>query len=157
PAGPANAPATESNAAPGKPAEPVARPATPRLYLSAAGSGPRHHAAMSSRSGSQAAGSPSGSDSPMSTMSTRPASGTAGPTARAGLRHPNVTVTPARTAGPTTAPVSTSTPDGTSTATTSGRGCSASSAATASAAGPRSPPRPPMPTMPSMTRSGAAS
>ena len=65
--------------------------------------------------------------SPMSTSSTSPASSAAGPTASAGLSAPKATVTSARTARGRPAsvsgtwPVSTSTPLGTSTATTVAR------------------------------------
>ena len=68
-----------------------------------------------------------------------------------GLAAPNVTVTSARTAGPSTAPVSASTPLGTSTATT----YDACAAIASSAAAARRAPRPPMPTNPSTTRSAS--
>ena len=86
----------------------------------------------------------------MSTSVTAPAAEAAGSTRWATLWVPKVTVTAASTCGPSVSPVSTSTPDGTSTATT-GTPAHASSAATASG---RSPGRPPIPTIPSTTTSG---
>src|SRR3954454_23316785 len=115
PDGPASAPDVESNAAPGKAIEPVASPATPRVYLSEFTCRDGHQRATSARSGTQTTGGASSHGRPMSTQSTWPASGAAGPTTRAGLRQPKVTVTSAETAGPSTAPLSTSTPLGTST------------------------------------------
>jgi hypothetical protein len=103
PVGPASAPETESTAAPGYVAEPVAMPTTPRLYLSEAGPDRGHHAAMSAASGTRIAGAARSIGlSPMSTRSTRPARVAAGPTTCAGLRQPNVTVTSAVTASPGT-------------------------------------------------------
>src|ERR1700738_3658967 len=118
PTGPANAPDTDMNAAPGNSREPVASQATPRVYLSALTGGRRPPRATSSTSGTQTAGVAVNHGSPMSTTSTCPASVAAGPTTSAGFRQPKVTVTSARTDGPSTAPVSTSTPLGTSTLTT---------------------------------------
>src|SRR4051812_36293295 len=120
PAGPASAPATDISAAPGNPREPVASPATPRVYLSETAPRWGHQRAMSVASGTQSTGGATSQGRPMSTTSTSPANGAAGPTIRAGFRHPKVTVTSARTAGPSTAPESTSTPLGTSTLTTIG-------------------------------------
>src|SRR6059058_74595 len=117
PVGPAQAPATERTAAPGYVADPVATPATPRVYLSESLPGCGHHSRMSSAVGTWSAGGTSGS-SPMSTSSTMPAWAAPRPTSRPGLRQPKVTVTSAVTAAPSTAPVSASTPDGTSTAMT---------------------------------------
>src|SRR5262245_48141865 len=120
PVGPASAPATDISAAPGKSDEPTARPITPRVYLSDVGPGRGHQRVKSESSGSQTAGGASNHGSPMSTTSTSPATAAAGPTTSAGFRQPKVTVTSAFTAGPSTAPVSTSTPLGTSTLTTTG-------------------------------------
>src|SRR5262249_54614907 len=120
PAGPAEAPATDSTAAPGQVAEPVASPTTPRAYLSDSRPARGHQARTSSRSASRRHGSTAG-DSPMSTRSTSPARPAPSPTSRPGFRQPKVTVTSASTASPGTAPVSASTPDGRSTATTAGR------------------------------------
>src|SRR5919107_5904582 len=121
PVGPAHAPATDSTAAPGYCAEPVATPTTPRVYLSDCGPGSGHQAAMSSASGTRTAGSAmSVAPRPMSTSSTCPDRAAAGPTTCAGLRQPKVTVTSPVTASPGTSPVSTATPLGTSTATTGG-------------------------------------
>src|SRR5947209_13187103 len=144
PVGPAHAPATDRTAAPGYVADPVATPTTPRVYLSDTGPGSGHQDRTSSRPAMFRAGGASGA-SPMSTGSTSPAWTAPGPTTSPGLRQPNVTVTSAGTASPGTAPVSASTPDGTSTATTVAR----RAFATAAAASGRSPPLPPMPTMPS--------
>ena len=88
----------------------------------------------------------------MSTRCTTPHASAAGSTRCATLWVPNVTVTSARTCGPSRRPVSTSTPDGTSTATT---GVPANLATTRSASG-RRPGRPPIPTIPSSTTSGGA-
>ena len=88
----------------------------------------------------------------MSTRCTTPQAIAAGSTRCATLWVPNVTVTVARTCAPSTWPVSTSTPDGVSTATTG----TPSSAATTAAASSRRPPCPPMPTIPSTTTSGRA-
>src|SRR6476660_2397464 len=122
PTGPARAPETDSTAAPGYVAEPVAPPTTPRVYLSPPGPGCGHQPATSVASGTRSAGPVrSHGSSPMSTRSTSPAQGAARPTTSPGLRAPKVTVTSAATASPSTAPVSTSMPDGTSTAITSGR------------------------------------
>src|SRR4051812_4967492 len=118
PIGPASAPETDMRAAPGNACEPVARPTTPRLYLSDTGDVVGHHRPMSLSSGTHTAGRAASHGSPMSTRSTCPAYSTAGPTTSAGLRQPKATVTSARTAGPSTWPVLTSTPLGTSTATT---------------------------------------
>src|SRR5689334_24365215 len=122
PVGPASAPLTESSAAPGYLAEPVAMPTTPRVYLSDSGPGTGHQPAMSAASGTRTAGSArSAGPRPMSTSSTWPQRTAAGPTTCAGLRQPKVTVTSAVTTSPGTSPVSTATPLGTSTATTGGR------------------------------------
>ena len=74
----------------------------------------------------------------MSTRCTTPQASAAGSTRCATLWVPKVTVTSALTCGPSTAPVSTSTPDGMSTATTGTPG-SAASAAAASSRRPRPP------------------
>ena len=85
----------------------------------------------------------------MSTRWTTPLRSAAGSTRWAILWVPNVTVTSAVTCDPSSSPVSTSTPDGASTATT-GTPATASSAATASG---RRGGRPPIPTIPSTTTS----
>src|SRR2546430_7513514 len=117
PVGPAQAPATESTAAPGYVFEPVARPTTPRVYLSDSLFGTGHHSWMSLLVASRSAGGTLGR-SPMSTRSTRPAWAAPAPTSSPGLRQPKGTVTSAVTASPSTPPVSASTPGGVSTATT---------------------------------------
>ena len=89
---------------------------------------------------------------PMSTSSTTPAWPLPGSISSPGLTAPNVTVTSARTAGPSTSPVSASMPDGRSTATVGSRRELAASCASV-AYGSRRPPLPPMPSIPSMMRS----
>ena len=157
PAPPRTAPPVASTAAPANRSLPASTPTTPRRYLSDSGPGRGSRAAMSSRCGAATAGSPSGRR-PMSTSSTVPACPAPGSMSRPGLSAPNVTVTSARTAGPSTAPVSASMPLGRSTATTvaslSSRACSAAAARPAN--GSRRPPRPPMPSRPSMIRSARA-
>src|SRR6201999_3574319 len=73
---------------------------------------------------------------------------------RPGFQVPNVTVTSARTAVPSTTPVSASTPLGRSTATTVAADRPASPASVAY--GSRRPPFPPMPSMPSRIRSAVS-
>src|ERR1700760_2226406 len=73
---------------------------------------------------------------------------------RPGFQVPNVTVTSAWTAVPSTTPVSASTPLGRSTATTVADDSLARPASVAY--GSRSPPLPPMPSIPSRKRSGPA-
>src|ERR1700744_1462186 len=73
---------------------------------------------------------------------------------RPGFQVPKVTVTSARTAAPSTTPVSASTPLGRSTATTVAADCPARPASVAY--GSRSPPWPPMPSIPSRIRSAAS-
>ena len=90
----------------------------------------------------------------MSTTVTEPARDRPGGTTSAGLSTPKHTVTSAATASPATAPVSVSTPLGTSTATTGTP--DASTARTTPAAGSRTAPEPPMPRIPSRTRSARA-
>src|SRR5919197_1493009 len=125
-------------------------PTAPRVYLSSSGRGRGHQLAMSGAPGTSIAGSlVRYGRSPMSTSSTIPACVAAGPTTSPGFRQPKHTVTSARTAGPARAPVSTSIPLGTSTATV----VTPDRASTMPAAGVRSPGLPPMPTMPSTTRS----
>ena len=150
---------------PGKPAGRArdAQQRGPRIGVDCRRGPPRRRACTSGRSGSAAAAAqrrrpvagppppPAGRSSPMSTRCTAPQSPAAGSTRSATLWVPKVTVRSARTCGPSSSPVSTSTPEGTSTATT---GMPSSSASAAAAAG-RSPGRPPMPTMPSTTTSGA--
>ena len=123
-------------------------PTTPRVYLWASGRGRGSSAATSS--GCRASTGAGGSSSPMSTRCTTPHAAAAGSTRWAILWVPNVTVTSARTCAPSSSPVSTSTPDGVSTATTGGPATRRSAAAASS----RSPPRPPIPTIPSTTTSG---
>src|SRR5262249_6137589 len=141
--------AAASTAAPVYRAEPAATPTTPRVYLSSSGPGRGTTAATSAADSTRSRGSGRYGSSPMSTSSTRPATTLPGPTTRPGFRQPNVPVTSASNAGPGTAPVSLSTPDGTSTATRSAPDSRASSASQA-AAGRRAP-LPPMPTTPSST------
>ena len=87
----------------------------------------------------------------MSTRWTGPQAVAAGSMKWQILWVPKVTVSAARTCGSGVSPVSTSTPDGVSTATI---GTSYSSAdSTAAKASGRRPGRPPMPTMPSTTTS----
>ena len=159
PAPPRTAPPVASTAAPANRSLPASTPTTPRRYLSDSGPGRGSRAAMSSRCGASAAGSPGSGRRPMSTSSTVPACPAPGSMSRPGLITPNVTVTSARTAGPSTAPVSASMPLGRSTATTVAP-CVAPRARSAAAARPangsRRPPRPPMPSRPSMIRSARA-
>ena len=128
--------------------EPARIPTTPWVYLSSRGPGTGQRARTSAAS--RPTRSVAGNRSPISTSSTRPQSASA----CTGLSPPNVTVRAARTAGPSTAPVCTSMPLGTSTATTGMP--AASTAAKTSAAAGRSGPLPEMPTTPSITRSVAA-
>ena len=88
---------------------------------------------------------------PMSTSSTTPAWPLPGSISSPGLNVPNVTVTSARTAGPSTSPVSASMPLGRSTARVVAAELAASCASVAN--GSRRPPLPPMPSSPSMIRS----
>ena len=158
PAPPRTAPPVARTAAPANRSLPASTPTTPRRYLSDSRPGRGSSAAMSSRWGASAAGSPARwGPSPMSTSSTAPACPAPGSISRPGLITPNVTVTSACTAGPSTAPVSASMPLGRSTATTVAaprRACPA--AAARPAKGSRRPPRPPMPSRPSMIRSAPA-
>src|SRR5512144_3325836 len=118
PAPPRTAPPTASTAAPVYAVDPAATPTTPRRYLSLSGRGVGSRAATScaSRAATSAVGRYG--PSPMSTTSTTPAYPAPGATSKPGLPVPNVTVTSARTATPSTRPVSASTPLGTSTDTT---------------------------------------
>ena len=103
------APATESRAAPGYSFEPARMPTTPREYLWRR---PRRHRQQSRRrrSGCSASTAGSGRSSPMSTRCTAPHAAAAGSTRCATLWVPKVTVTSAATWGPSSSPVSTSTP-----------------------------------------------
>ena len=139
---------TLSTAAPVYCWEPAATPTTPRVYLSDLPSLPGSRRPTSAASSSSTGAGSSHSASPMSTRCTRPAQPRPAPTTSPGLSVPKVTVSAARTAAPSTAPVSASTPLGRSTATTS-RSCSCP---TSSAESARSGPRPPIPTRPSSTR-----
>ena len=137
PTRPAPAPATQRTPAPGYCSEPARTPTTPRVYLCASGAGRGRRSRTSSSCSAVTAGS--GRSRPMSTRCTTPQAIAAGSTRCATLWVPNVTVTVARTCAPSTWPVSTSTPDGVSTATTG----TPSSAATTAAASSRRPPLPP--------------
>ncbi len=151
PQSPLAAPATLSSAAPGYCALPARTPTTPRVYFCA--SGPRAAAAAQRRPRAGAPRPPAvGQSRPMSTRWTTPHTAAAGSTRCATLWVPNVTVTAAVTCGPSSSPVSTSTPLGVSTATT---GIPASSRSACSASR-RRPGRPPIPTIPSTTTSGRA-
>src|SRR4051812_12974221 len=97
--------------------DPAATPTTPRVYLSLTAAAVGNSSPTSTGSSSTAAGFERYGPSPMSTSSTVPAQSLPAPTYKPALPVPNVTVSPARTAGPVTAPVSASTPLGTSTAT----------------------------------------
>ena len=166
PAPPRTAPPVASTAAPANRSLPASRPSTPRRYLSDSGPGRGSRSPMSSRCGAMAPGSSFRyGRRPISTSSTVPACPAPGSISRPGLIAPNVTVTSARTAGPSTAPVSASVPLGRSTATTVGPAgrrlsgapdlaCSVRRARPAK--GSRRPPRPPMPSRPSMIRSARA-
>ena len=123
-------------------------PTTPWVYLSSRGPGTGQHARTSAAS--KPSNSVAGRSNPMSMSSTRPHS--ARPWTP--LSPPKVTVSVARTAGPSTAPVCTSIPLGTSTATTAMPACS--TASNTAAAGGRSSPLPEIPTTPSITRSVAS-
>ena len=163
PAPPCTAPPADSSTAPVKRSLPASRPSTPRRYLSDSAPGRGRSSRMSSRCGAAACGPPFWYGSfrygprPMSTSSTAPACPAPGSISRPGLSVPKVTVTSARTAGPSTAPVSASMPLGRSTATTVAPACRACPARAARPAnGSRSPPRPPMPSRPSTIRSAVS-
>ena len=152
PAPPRTAPPVESRAAPVNRSLPASRPSTPRRYLSDSLPGCGSSARMSSRCGALTSGRPSRcGPSPMSTSSTTPAWPAPGSISSPGLTAPNVTVTSARTAGPSTSPVSASMPLGRSTATVTPAAPAARCASVAY--GSRSPPRPPVPSIPSTIRS----
>src|ERR1700733_6049036 len=117
PAPPATAPPVDSRAAPAYLSLPASRPSTPRRYLSDSAPGRGRRAAMSSACGALASGVESRyGPRPMSTSSTTPAWPLPGSISSPGLNAPNVTVTSARTAGPSTSPVSASMPLGRATA-----------------------------------------
>src|SRR5680860_34421 len=118
------------------------------MYLCSKAPGTGSRAATST--GCSASTGACGRSSPMSTRCTTPHACAAGSTRWATLCVPRVTVRSACTCAPSRRPVSTSTPDGTSTATT-GAPANAVSAASASS---RRPGRPPIPKMPSTTTSG---
>ena len=134
PTRPQLAPETQSTPAPGYCSEPARTPTTPRVYLWASGAGRGSRSRTSCSCSAVTAGA--GRSSPMSTRCTTPQAIAAGSTRWATLWVPKVTVTAATTCGPSTWPVSTSTPDGASTATTG----TPSTADTAAAASSRSPP-----------------
>ena len=121
PAPPRRAPPTASIAAPVKRSLPATMPSTPRRYLSESPGGCRSSAATSAAWNPATAGAGRYGPSPISTSSTTPAWPAPGSISRPGFQVPKVTVTSARTAGPSTTPVSASIPLGRSTATTSGR------------------------------------
>ncbi len=117
-----SAPPVASTAAPVYVSLPATMPSTPRWYLSDSddGNGSRAPTSPACKAVTDAIGR-SGA-SPMSTNSTAPACCAPGSISRPGFQVPNVTVTCACTATPSTSPVSASTPLGRSTATTVGVG-----------------------------------
>ena len=132
---------------------PASRPSTPRRYLSDSAVGRGRIASMSLPCGALASGGPlSEGPRPISTNSTTPAWPAPGSMSSSGLTAPKVTVTSARTAGPATAPVSASIPEGRLTAIVVALRALAASCASV-AYGSRSPPLPPMPSIPSTIRS----
>src|SRR5690625_2769819 len=154
PDGPPWAPSTHSSAAPAYWSEPASTPTTPRTYLWVSLAGTGYASQTSARSNASSTGSSRYGSRPMSTRWTHPALRAAGGARSAGLYVPNVTVRSATTWGAGTPAPSTSTPLGTSTATTYTPDVRA--AATCDRAGSRRPGRPPMPTTPSMSRSVAS-
>ncbi len=153
PAPPRIAPPTASAAAPVKRSLPATIPTTPRLYLSDSGEGRGSNAPTSAACIALASGASRYGPRPMSISSTTPAYRAPGSISRPGFRVPNVTVTSAWTAAPSTTPVSASTPLGRSTATTTAGDRAASPASVAW--GSRRPPWPPMPSRPSRIMSAA--
>ena len=143
----------DSTAAPVYAGLPATTPTTPRVYLESSGPGEGSRRAASAASSAVRSGAPRWGLIPMSISSTCPVWNAPGAMSSPRLYAPKVTVTAARTAAPATAPVSESTPLGTSTATV--HSCGARRASRA--AGSRNAPRPPMPTSPSRTRSAAPS
>ena len=153
PAPPRMAPPTASAAAPVNRSLPATIPTTPRRYLSESSGGRGSRAPTSLACIAIASGASRYGPRPMSISSTTPACRAPGSISRPGFRVPNVTVTPASIAAPSTTPVSASTPLGRSTATTTAGERAASPAR--EACGSRRPPRPPMPSSPSRIRSAA--
>src|SRR5450755_952225 len=91
-------------------------PTTPRRYLSDSAVGTGNSTSGACNAVTDAVGSEGAK--PMSTNSTAPAHCAPGSISKPGFQVPNVTVTWACTAAPATTPVSASTPEGTSTAST---------------------------------------
>src|SRR5690606_37054895 len=142
-----SAPPTASTAAPVYRSLPATIPTTPLRYLSVPVPGRGSMSRTDARSSAPTSGSGRYGPSPMSTSSTRPAYEAPGSTSSPVFHAPIVTVTPARTALPSTRPVDASTPLGTSTATT---GAPARPSISASPAyGSRNAPETPIPTSPS--------
>src|SRR4029077_9071359 len=106
PAPPRRAPPTASAAAPVKRSLPATMPSTPRRYLSESPGGCRSSAATSAAWNPATVGAGRYGPSPISTSSTTPAWPAPGSISSPGFQVPKVTVTSARTAGPSTTPVS---------------------------------------------------
>ena len=135
--------------------DPAITNTTPLLRLWPPGSRFGHRAATSERSISSRSLCTRSAGKPMSTTWMTPAHARPGWNNNPGFAAPNVTVAVARTAAPSTAPDSPSTPEGMSTATT-GRP-EALSASMASGASPSGTPRNPVPKMASIATSERAS
>ena len=138
-----SAPPAASASAPDMPADPATTMAVPTLRLwASSGRRPRTRATSAS-SGTPITSGNCGVGMPMSTTTTSPACSLPGWKTMPSLRAAMVTVVVARMAGPSTLPVSPSTPEGMSTATT-GRP-DRLTASTTWAAGPARAPRNPVP------------
>ena len=144
PAPAAMAPRLQRIAAPSMPAEPAATPTAVVHLLTCRGRGGTLATSASSTSRHRGVGNAI----PMSATSTVPLSGAPAPCSKPGFNAAKVTVRSAHTASPGAAPVSASTPDGMSMAST---------AAPAGTAGASYEPRKPVPYAPSTTRSQGGS